>query len=91
MLLQLQPAPAGEVIEHRGEYLETVPPSRLVFTWGEPAASGGRPRVTATIEESDGGSMVTVTHELVGTGADQVDRATGAWTRMLEAMATVVA
>lgn len=80
----------GEVIEHRGKYLEVVPPSRLVFTWGEATPSSGRPRVTVTIEESDGGSMVTVTHEIGGTGPDHVDQATASWKRMLEAMATVI-
>ena len=53
----------GNSYEHTGEYLELVPPERLVFTWIS-AATNGKPSIV-TIELRDLGAKteIVLTHE----------------------------
>lgn len=50
-------------IEHVGEYLEIVRPSRLVFTFGVPAFRSEMTRVTIEIVPQGTGCELTLTHE----------------------------
>lgn len=50
----------------RGEYVEVVPHSRVVFTWGWEGDEGGMgpgsTRVEVTLEEQDGGTLLKLEH-----------------------------
>lgn len=50
----------------RGEYVEVVPHSRVVFTWGwegsELGMGPGTTRVEITLEEQDGGTLLRLEH-----------------------------
>jgi len=48
-----------------GTYLEIAPPARLVFTWSSPGCSNVTDtRVTIELSEHEGGTRLTLTHEL---------------------------
>ena len=47
-----------------GEYLEIVPPERLVFSWHACGGGGPETRATITLAEQDGGTLLTIVHEL---------------------------
>lgn len=49
----------------RGKYLEIVPPQKLVFTWSSPGCSNVvDTKVTIELLEHDGGTKLTLMHEL---------------------------
>ena len=56
---------AGEIQEnlHHGEYLEILPPERLVFTWNSKAVTNTR--VTVELKEIGDETELTLTHELL--------------------------
>ncbi|GAB3257903.1 SRPBCC family protein [Nocardioides dilutus] len=68
----LSPTPGGlykvhmrEGIEARGEFVELDPPHRLVFTWGwqdHPVVPPGSTTVEVTLEATDEGTLVRLTH-----------------------------
>lgn len=47
---------------HQGEYLEIDRPNRLVFTWNSPSVQNTKVRID--LRKVDGGTEVTITHEL---------------------------
>jgi uncharacterized protein YndB with AHSA1/START domain len=53
----------GQVYEHRGEFLEVIPPRRLVFTWISKGTGQQRSVVTVEIAPHGAGSEVVLTHE----------------------------
>jgi len=65
-----------------GTFQELTPPERLVYSWlwgGEGGYAGLETRVTLEFAERDGGTDLTLTHELF-TDADQVAAHQGGWT-----------
>lgn len=83
--------PEGDV-EHTGEYLVIDRPSRLVFTFGIPAASPTYDIVTIEIsEEPDGGCTVRLTAEMKPEWKDYADRARQGWARILESLQAALA
>lgn len=78
--------PDGDV-EHTGEYLVIDRPSRLVFTFGIPAASPTFDIVTIEITpETDGGCTLRLTAEMQPEWKDYVDRAREGWGRILASL-----
>ena len=77
----------GEEIDHVGEYLESVRPRRLSFTWGIKADSNNFSRVVIDIARRDQGTDLTLTHELDPDWADYAARTEAGWTTMLDALA----
>lgn len=72
-------------IEHVGEFLEVRTPHRVSFTWSS-AFTGHRPsRVTVELVAVDGGTELTLRHELLPTEAAASHR--GGWGSMLERLA----
>lgn len=72
-------------IEHLGEFLEVVPPHRISFTWSS-AYTGHRPsRVTVDLVAVDGGTALTLRHELLSAEAAASHR--GGWGTMLDRLA----
>lgn len=45
-----------------GEFLEIVPPRKLVYTWGAPSARGAQTTVTFLLEQIEGGTRLTLQH-----------------------------
>jgi len=79
-----------EEAQHTGEYLEIDRPRRLVFTWRTPPLPD-RSRVIIDIVPTGDGCELTLVHEMDPQWADFVDRAAGAWQKMADAIATLVA
>jgi uncharacterized protein YndB with AHSA1/START domain len=78
---------AGTEVDHVGEYLAIDRPHRLVFTWGTRDSLPDTSRVTVAITPLAGGCELTLTHEMGPAWAAFVDRAAGAWRKMLDALA----
>lgn len=77
----------GEDVEHIGEYLEIDRPRRLVFTLQVPLYSEEADRVTIEVAPAEGGSELTLIHEVSPEWADQVE---GGWTLILDGLGRVV-
>lgn len=77
---------AGKVFAHRGEFLEVVPPRRLVFTWISDATNQERSVVTVEIETRGKGSEVVLTHERLP-NQEAVRNHTEGWSSILEQLA----
>jgi uncharacterized protein YndB with AHSA1/START domain len=81
----------GTVVDHVGEYLELDRPRLLVFTWAMRDCLPETSRVIVEITPRDPGCEVKLTH-VMGTGwSAQVDRAAGAWSKMLDALEDAIA
>lgn len=77
------------LVEHVGRYLEMHRPGRLVFCF---SAMEGEPptRVLVDIVPEDGGSLLTLTHEMDPKWAGYEDRTRQAWTMILSGLAEMV-
>ena len=73
--------PEGTVLPYYGEYLEILPPEKLVFTWNSPSVQNTR----VTVELTDRGDTTELwlTHELLETEALRTSH-TGGWNVCLE-------
>jgi uncharacterized protein YndB with AHSA1/START domain len=80
----------GQEVDHIGHYLEIDRPRRLVFTWGGAAASTDMSRVSIDIGALPTGCELTLTHEMHPDWADYASRAEAGWTKMLDALGTVL-
>lgn len=80
----------GQELDHIGEYLEVERPRRLTFTWAAGPLGQVPPersRVHIALAPRAGGCEVTLSHEMDPRWAEFVERAQGAWTLMLDAIA----
>jgi uncharacterized protein YndB with AHSA1/START domain len=75
----------GEDVEHVGEYIELVRPTRIVFDFAVPKFSSQKTRVTIEIAARGVGCEVTLTHD--GVLPDYADRTKGGWAAILAALA----
>jgi uncharacterized protein YndB with AHSA1/START domain len=73
----------GELLDHRGEYLEIERPRRLRFTWGLPQFGTDSSEITVKIRQRDHGSEATVIHEVEHGFENSAARA---WSKMLAAL-----
>lgn len=73
----------GELLDHRGEYLEIDRPRRLRFTWGLPQFGSDASKITVKIRQRDGCSEATVIHEVEH---DFQTSSVRAWSKMLTAL-----
>jgi uncharacterized protein YndB with AHSA1/START domain len=78
----------GQEIDHVGEYLELVPPRRLVFTWGIVGSDSSH--VVVEIVPQGAGCELMLTHELHPDWADYAGRTEMGWTKMLAALNEVL-
>jgi uncharacterized protein YndB with AHSA1/START domain len=75
-------------IEHTGEYLEIIPPSRLAFTWVSPYTGPEPTVVTIELQAAADGTELLLTHERLP--RDQVEPYAGGWGRILDRLAEEV-
>jgi len=78
----------GQEHEASGEYLEVVPPQRLVMSWrwtvgGEPDELGRTSRVEIDLRPVEGGTELTFTHADLCNAASQASHEWG-WTGALD-------
>jgi uncharacterized protein YndB with AHSA1/START domain len=81
----------GQRYDMQGEFVEVVPPRRVVFTWGFASGGGvaaGESTVEVTLTASGGGTHVRLVHRDLPAPAVG-DHARG-WTTMLDRLATAV-
>lgn len=78
---------AGTEVNHVGEYLHIERPHRLVFTWGTQDSLPNKSLVTVEITTTAAGYQLKLTHEMSPEWKDFVDRAAGAWKKMLATLA----
>ena len=76
----------GEDVEHVGEYIELVRPTRLVFDFAVPKFSRQKTRVTIDIAATASGCDLTLTHD--GVLPEYIERTKGGWAAILGALAT---
>ena len=77
----------GEDVEHTGEYLEIVRPSRLVFTFGVPKYGDATTIVTIEIASLGEGCELTLTDQTVPT--EWAERNREGWTAILDGLGGV--
>ena len=80
----------GEDVEHIGEFVELVRPTRLVFLFQVPMYGPERDRVTVDIRPLAEGCEVTIIHELAPADAAMKDEVTRGWTDILAGLARVM-
>jgi uncharacterized protein YndB with AHSA1/START domain len=78
----------GKDVTHAGSYLEIERPRRLAFTFGVDGTEGTR--VVVDIAPIDGGSELTLTHELAPGWEDFADRAREGWSMILDGLAVTL-
>lgn len=78
----------GREIEHTGEYLEVVPPDRLVFTWRSPYTGPEPSVVTVVLRSSDVGTELLLLHQRLPDGAATSHRQ--GWGQMLDRLTGVL-
>jgi uncharacterized protein YndB with AHSA1/START domain len=76
----------GTEVDHVGQYLEIDRPRLLVFTWAIRENLPDTSRIIVEITPLDEGCEVKVTHVMSSEWAAYVDKATDAWTKMLDAL-----
>lgn len=76
-------------VEHVGKYEELDRPNRIVFTWIVKGTQHPS-RVVIDIVANDGGSEVTLVHELHPHWANYIPQTENAWNKMLAAMAAAI-
>jgi uncharacterized protein YndB with AHSA1/START domain len=69
--------------EHNGEYLEVVPPKRLVFTWISSGTHGQSTLVTVELQEQGNQTLLTLTHEQLP-DAEAASRHQGGWISIVD-------
>jgi len=79
----------GVDVEHTGEYLEIVRPTRLKFTFRVPKFSTANSWVTLDFAPKDGGCELTLTHE--GVLAEYADKTPEGWGTIFDGLATALA
>jgi uncharacterized protein YndB with AHSA1/START domain len=78
----------GQDVDHRGTWLVIDRPHRLVFEFA--VDEGDRSRVELDFSAEDGGTMVTVTHELHPDWAEFAQKTEEGWRSILDAMAAAM-
>jgi uncharacterized protein YndB with AHSA1/START domain len=80
----------GTEVDHVGEYLEIERPRLLAFTWATRDTLADMSRVIIEITPRDEGCEVKLTHVMGARWSEFVDRAAGAWSKMLDALERVI-
>ena len=70
----------GDIYTHIGEYMEIAPPEKLVFTWNSDFVENTI--VTVTFTNTDSGTEVTITHDLLPSD-EMAENHRGGWTGCL--------
>ena len=81
----------GQEINHIGRYLAIDKPGYLAFTWGVAPQSGEPGRVLITLQPTpEGGTQLSLVHELPAGWANYFEPVRSAWTKMLDMLEIVL-
>lgn len=69
-----------------GEVIESVPPKRLVLTWGDPNDRTDISRVSFDIEQIEDMVSLRVIHGDFKTGSNMAERVSSGWPRVLSSL-----
>ena len=78
----------GDIYTHVGEYKEIVPNEKLVFTWNSDFVQNTV--VTVTFSETDAGTEITITHDLMPS-EEMAENHRKGWTGCLSRLESLVA
>ena len=81
----------GQEIDHIGTYLKLDAPRRLVFTWAVAPAPVDSSRVTIELVPEEGGTQLTLTHEMAPEWAAYKAKVEESWAKMLATLEQVLA
>ena len=81
----------GTEVDHVGEYLQIERPRLLVFTWATRDTLPEMSRVIIELTPRDDGCDVKLTHVMGAKWSGFVEKAAGAWSRMLDALERAIA
>jgi len=95
LTLDVDPRPGGRFSLNpgqdeavRGEYLEVIPPRRIVFTWGWEDPSLGVPACSTVVEidltAQDGGTLLRLKHRNLPPDSNIRTRHDMGWTQLLD-------
>jgi uncharacterized protein YndB with AHSA1/START domain len=73
-----------------GEVLESVPPKRLVITWGDATPASGPSRVAFDIEAIEDMVRLVVTHNNLEAGSVMAGKISTGWPRVLCSMKSML-
>ena len=73
-----------DTLDHTGTYLEILPDTRLVFTWGIGVEASKESVVSIDITQTERGTHLLLTHEMDEKWASYTDRTKHGWSMMLD-------
>jgi len=73
-----------DTLDHTGTYLEVLPDTRLVFTWGIGVEASKESVVSIDIMQTESGVRLSLKHEMDQKWASYTDRTKHGWSMMLD-------
>lgn len=81
--------PDGNTIDWSGEFIEVIPPERLVFTISDRPAEPARAAIVVELEATDAGTRMRFTQETPGFTSEQRQGVLTGWQSFIDELANV--